>query len=110
MFDAATYRPVGTIETRYVGYLTMAADGSKLFSAGYRGAGVAIIDLATNQILASVPLGGAPNRGALSEDGRKYYTGTTAGDIVVIDTQTYAVLKTIHLGGNVQLVATKPAE
>ena len=52
---------------------------------------VSVIDTRTNEVTATVPVGGGPYGVAVSPDGRKVYTANWYYDVLVIDTATNAV-------------------
>ncbi len=58
-----------------------------------------VIDLANNSVVASIGVGGAPIRLAVTPDGKKLYVVNTGSDnITVIDTATRRATKTIAVG------------
>ena len=75
-------------------------DGKELFISTGRGNAVAIIDTATNALIATVPVGKRAWGIALSPDGSKLYTANGASDDVsVVDVKTRKELKRIKVGG-----------
>ena len=61
---------------------------------------VSVIDTATQQVIATVPVGQGPMGIAIRSDGREVYTANSRGNTVsVIDTTTLSVIATIPTGG-----------
>jgi YVTN family beta-propeller protein len=75
---------------------------------------VSVIDLATDAVIATIPLGAAANEVAITPDGiRAYVTTGSAGLVKVIDTDptspTYnTVITTVTIGGFPQAVVISP--
>jgi YVTN family beta-propeller protein len=60
---------------------------------------VSAIDVATNTVTKTVPVGKRPWGIGLSPDGRKLYTANGPGnDVSVVDVATFTVTKTIPAG------------
>lgn len=60
---------------------------------------VSVIDLANNSVVATIGVGGAPIRLAVTPDGKKLYVVNTGSDnVTVVDTATRRVTKTITVG------------
>ena len=79
--------------------LAISADGSRLYTANYRGNSVSVINTATNQVAASIPVGAGPRGVAISPDGKRIYVTNYAGESVsVISTVTNQVTDTIAVG------------
>src|SRR5262245_49048691 len=72
------------------------------------GAGtISVIDTATNTVVATVPVGGAPRWVAITPDGTRAYV-TNVGAVSVIDTATNTVVATVPVGNSPQGVAITP--
>jgi YVTN family beta-propeller protein len=109
-FDASVYRmsvPQGTPverilqlrkEARPMG-IVLDAKRSRLYVSTGRGGAVAIIDSASHELLAEVPVGTRPWGIALSPDGRWLYSANgPSDDVSVIDTSTRQVVRRIPVG------------
>lgn len=80
------------------------------YIGNYSDGTVSVIDTATNAVITTVTVGGAPAGVAVHPDGtRVYITKQGTSDISVIDTATNSVSATISLGGpNVTGIAVSP--
>jgi YVTN family beta-propeller protein len=60
---------------------------------------VSVVDVATDSVVATVPVGVRPWGIALTSDGRKLYTANgPSNDVTVVDTEAMKVLKKIPAG------------
>src|SRR5204862_4011269 len=70
---------------------------------------VSVIDTATNTVVATIPVGVAPNGIAITPDGTRAYVTDDGSDTVsVIDTTTNTVIGTIPVGVGPVAVAITP--
>ena len=70
---------------------------------------VSVIDTATNTVVATIPVGVAPNGVAITPDGsRAYVTNDDSDSVSVIDTTTSTVVATIPVGVGPVAVAITP--
>lgn len=120
-FDASVYRmavpqgePVERVvelrkEARPMGIL-LDSGRKRLYVSTGRGGSVAVIDSASNKLLAEVQVGTRPWGIALSQDGRWLYTANgPSDDISVIDTSTLSAVRRIRVGRSPWGVAVGPA-
>src|SRR5207302_11082960 len=72
----------------------------KLLYASNGGAGsVSVIDFATNKVVDTWQIGGSPDMGGVSSDGKQLWlTGRYDRAVYVIDTATGKLIKTIKVG------------
>jgi YVTN family beta-propeller protein len=90
--------------------LTVSADGSKLYVADQHAAAMSVVDLATRQVVASVPVGPTPYTVQLAAGDRTAYVSSWGGDTVsMIDTATNTVRRTITVGTHPSAMAINPA-
>jgi len=84
----------------------------KVYAADYARNRVVAISCATNQVVATIPLGAAGLPTALcynSVDNKIYAASYDGGDLTVIDGSPDSVIKTIHLGKNPASLCYNPA-
>jgi YVTN family beta-propeller protein len=80
--------------------MALSPDEKTLYLANGRANEVAIIDLATHAVTATIPVGERPWGVALSPDGRTLYTANgRSGSISVIDVGSRRVTSTFTVGG-----------
>lgn len=103
--ETATAQVIGSIDTVAQGPIFLALDpGRNLLYATqegymYNGNSVSVIDLRTNQRVASITVGTTPSPIVLNSKGSVLYVGNTNSDTVsVIDTATRTVSRTIGVG------------
>jgi YVTN family beta-propeller protein len=71
---------------------------------------VSVIDIATNAVIATIPVGAGPIGIAITPDGtRAYVTNEDSNTVSVIDTATNTVVATITVGVHPVAVAITPA-
>jgi YVTN family beta-propeller protein len=88
------------------GAISVSPDGSRSYVSGIFGLNV--VDNATNQVIATVPVGARPAWNAISPDGsRVYVTQPSSSEVFVVDTATNSILASILLAGP-QRVAVAP--
>jgi YVTN family beta-propeller protein len=107
VIDVATSQQVTTISTGFANpfAVKVSPDGSRLFIAT-NGTIVYIVDTGTNQIIAEVSVGEAPNAFAVAPDNRILYVSAFVGGTVTeIDMFTETVLRTFFVGGTPQDMA-----
>ena len=74
------------------------------------GNSVSVIDIATNTVVATVPVGSFPYGVAVNPGGSRVYVGNQSSDNVsVIDTATNTVVATVPVGDSPLGVAINPA-
>ena len=89
--------------------IVLDAKRSRLYVSTGRGGTVAIIDSASQKLVAEVPVGTRPWGIALSQDGRWLYTANgPSDDVSVIDTSTLQVVRHIRVGRSPWGVAVGP--
>jgi len=87
--------------------LALSADGATLFTTGLQE--INVIDLATRQLVASIPVGQAPHMLRLSADKTRLYTGNMGGSTIsVFDIARRAVIVTIPVGRTPEDLAISP--
>jgi YVTN family beta-propeller protein len=70
---------------------------------------VSVIDISTNTVVATVPVGNTPERVAITPNGeRVYVTNVVFNDVSVIDTTTNTVVATVPVGSEPIGVAISP--
>lgn len=82
------------------GWLTFAPEGDKLVSLHAGPGVVALIDVATKTVTATLELGkeSFPEYGAISADGRHYWITLGNGNVVVVDLETMTEVVTLETG------------
>lgn len=82
--------------------LVISKDGTRLYVADNYYQKVTVVDLQSNQVVATIPLGTHPEQIALSPDDSRLYVAanTPGGTLVVIDTATNSVVNSISITGN----------
>jgi YVTN family beta-propeller protein len=89
--------------------LSISPDGKTLYVANNLANTVAIVDIATKTVTATVPVGGYPYTTLVSKDGKTVYASNWGdGTISVIDTKTQAVVSTIAVGNHPNAMAFGP--
>jgi YVTN family beta-propeller protein len=79
--------------------VVVSPDGRRLYVSNGRGGTVSVIDVATDSILASVPVGARPWGIALLPDGSKLFSANgSSNDVSVLDTQRLEVTTRIPVG------------
>jgi YVTN family beta-propeller protein len=74
-------------------------DGSRVYISNGGEASVSVIDVASNTVLATVPVGQRPWNMALTPDGKKLYVANgRSGTVSVIDTQRNVWLRDVVVG------------
>jgi YVTN family beta-propeller protein len=88
-------------------------DGGRLYitnSASPASDSVGVVDLVTNKLMTTVPVGKTPWGGAATPDGAKVYVANRDGNSVsVISTASHAVITTIPVGNGPWGVAINPS-
>jgi DNA-binding beta-propeller fold protein YncE len=72
--------------------------GATAFAVLRTGDAVAVVDIASNSVKATIPLTSAGTNVILAPDGSRLYATTSAGALFVIDAITNAVLDTLEVG------------
>jgi YVTN family beta-propeller protein len=77
----------------------MHPDGKRLYLSNGGDHNVMVIDTATDQVTATIPVGQRPWNMAITRDGAKLYVANgRSNSVSVIDTAKNAVIKTIPVG------------
>jgi YVTN family beta-propeller protein len=77
----------------------MRPDGARVYISNGRGASVSVIDTATNQVIATIPVGQRPWNMAITPDGAKLYVANgRSGTVSVIDTASNRRVADIAVG------------
>jgi YVTN family beta-propeller protein len=97
-FDAAS----GAIRKRVrVGVspyeLALTPDGKRLFVSNWGEKTVSVVDVASQKVIKTIPVGFNPNDMVQSADGRLFVACSNENTVYVIDTRTLAVLETISV-------------
>jgi YVTN family beta-propeller protein len=101
VIDAATYKVVGTVETRNQSThdLSLSRDGKWLFATNLGSGNLSVIDTARLETIASVPTGARCHVVTLTNDNQRAWVANIADDNVsIVDTTTFQVLGTIAVG------------
>ncbi len=69
---------------------------------------VSVIDMSTNTVVATVPVGGNPQGVAVTPDGRHAYVVNNGGYVSVIDTTSNTVVATVPVGSLAANIAISP--
>ena len=95
--ETATLKSVGEIAGfDGIRAISISDDDATLYAANSRTNSISVVDLKTNSIRASVPVGRDPYGAALSPDGRRLYSGDKVDNtLTVIDTGTNKPIGTI---------------
>ncbi|GAA3994004.1 hypothetical protein GCM10022408_00150 [Hymenobacter fastidiosus] len=96
-FDLRTRRLVQRTRLPAEAYTAvLAPDGTALYVSLWGGAAVAIVDPATLQVVASVPVESHPNDMVLTRDGRRLFVANAnSNSVSVLDTRARRVLETL---------------
>jgi YVTN family beta-propeller protein len=74
-------------------------DGQRVYVSNGRGGTISIINVSTNAVTSTIPVGQRPWGIALTGDGRKLYTANgPSNDVSVVDTEKLTVLKKVPVG------------
>jgi YVTN family beta-propeller protein len=82
--------------------------GTHAYATLQNGRAVAVVDVAANALLATVPLTSDGFNLALAPDGERVYATTAAGTLYVLDATSYAVLDTLNVGPAANGLAFSP--
>jgi len=92
--------------------LAFSPDGARLYVANQGNLGangsIAVVDTATNAIVATVATGGQLTDVAVNPAGTRVYATSTTNQVFVVDTSTNAVVATPATGGDARGVAVSP--
>ena len=70
---------------------------------------ISVIDFATRAVVATWHIGGTPDMGGVSADGRRFWvTGRYSGGVYVVDTETGTLVKRIPVGAGPHGLAIFP--
>ncbi len=99
-FDLETYANGTAIEIlpegNYPYDATMSPDGTEVWICGGSGDGVAVIDVASNDVTHRIPVEEYPNSVVFTDDWSKALVSARDGDLItIIDTSTYTVIGTL---------------
>jgi len=74
-------------------------DGKRIYVSNGRGGTVSVIDVTTDSVIATVPVGKRPWGIALTPDGRKLYTANgPSNDVSVVDVDRLTVETKVPVG------------
>jgi YVTN family beta-propeller protein len=77
----------------------MRPDGSRVYVSNGRDGSVSVIDIATNTIVATIPVGQRPWNMALTPDGERLYVANgRSNSVTAIDTRSNAPVAQIAVG------------
>jgi YVTN family beta-propeller protein len=94
------YIPVGACPLKmYINKLRR-----KLYVLNYDDGTVSIVNMATNQVIKTVDVGGAPNAGYYCQSVDKFYSGGEFRQCIVISGQSDTIVARITLPGNVDVM------
>jgi DNA-binding beta-propeller fold protein YncE len=82
--------------------------GTRAYATLQTGRGIAVVDVAANALLATVPLTSDGFNLALTPTGDRVYATTAAGTLYVLDAVNYAVLDTLNVGPAANGLAFSP--
>ena len=89
--------------------IAISPDGARLYVSLRASNSVAVVNTATNAIVASLPVGQVPGDIAITPDGRRAYVANEGSDDVsVIDLAANAVIAIVSLGGSPRGLAITP--
>jgi YVTN family beta-propeller protein len=96
-----TYVPVGACPIKlYINTLRR-----KLYVLNYDDGTVSIVDIATNQVIKTVDVGGTPNAGYYCRSADKFYSAGAYTQCAVIGGQSDTIAARIPLSGNVDVIS-----
>ena len=85
-------------------------EGGRAYVTSWGGDSVSVIDLATNAVVATIPVGDQPMGVAVTPDAtRAYVTNQRSNSVSVIDTATNAVVATVPVGESPQGIRVNPS-
>ncbi|MCO5937140.1 YncE family protein [Mucilaginibacter sp. RB4R14] len=71
----------------------------KVYTFNGRSSDATVIDPATDKVVATIPLGGKPETGVSDGKGKVFVNSETTNEVVVIDANTYKVIKRYKING-----------
>jgi YVTN family beta-propeller protein len=101
VIDAATYKVIGTLDSRneWTHDLSLLRDGKRLFATNLASGRLSIIDTETLETIASVPTGKRSHVVTLTNDNQQAWVANIDEDnISIVDTTTFRILGTILVG------------
>ncbi|HZZ67877.1 MAG TPA: alkaline phosphatase family protein [Phenylobacterium sp.] len=75
--------------------LALSKDGRRLFVSDWGEKSVSVVDVASQKVIKTIPVGFNPNDMVLAPDGRLFVACSNENTVYVIDTRTLTVLETI---------------
>jgi YVTN family beta-propeller protein len=82
------------------GFLAAPAEAAPFaYTPNFISSNVSVVDIATNSVVATIPVGMQTSSTAVSADGTRVYVANNTGSISVIDGTTQSVIQTIPLPG-----------
>ena len=99
--------PIAEIKVGYEPrYITISPDGTRAYVAHFEEESVWVIDTATNKVEAKIP--SIARHIAFRPDGKRAYMGSTGDTVLVINTASSTVLKTVQVGLAASGIAVNP--
>lgn len=89
-------------------HVALSPDGATVYATLQTGRGVAVVDVASNTLVATVPLASDGFNLIVSPSGGRVYATTAAGTVYVIDARTRTVLATPQVGAAANGLAFSP--
>jgi YVTN family beta-propeller protein len=102
IIDPQTNKVVGIINGIEVNHgVAIAPDGTRVYASNEAESTLDVVDAKSLKVFKRVPLSGHPNNIAIAKDGKRVYVAIAQapGGVDVIDTTTYANLKTLKTEG-----------
>lgn len=104
-----SHQEMGTPTDQAAGNLAVAPAGAKAYIGLFKDNAVAVLDIATNRVLRTIPVPAGPHGLVVSPDGRWIYVSSDGDSKVsVIDTATDRIADTIEVGKSPHGLAITP--
>ena len=90
--------------------IAFSPDGLRAYSADQGSLSVSVIDVSSAQVIATIPAGfSAPFSVQVSPDGSQLYVGNNDNTLLIVDTGTLQILKTLSVGFATNAFAVDPS-